>query len=195
MNWYIQLVTTYPIGSAMLQFAVLGTFGEIIARWVAKKKIYYPFSSNATIWKMISWSILAVCIKYAFVGTEGFVDALVYHQPNSLLPLAFKESIFLNAFAKSVCMNLQFGLFLVILHRILDNMFLFNKNWSNLDSAMLTLIWFWIPAHTITFILPQIYQIGLAALWSLVMGVILGSFVAKPPKRIRVKKREAFANF
>jgi hypothetical protein len=31
-----------------------------------------------------------------------------------------------------------------------------------------------IPAHTITFSLPADYQIRLAALWSLALGLILG---------------------
>jgi hypothetical protein len=41
------------------------------------------------------------------------------------------------------------------------------------------MIWFWIPAHTITFSLPTDFQIGLAALWSVVLGVILGFFNRK----------------
>jgi hypothetical protein len=196
MDWYINFVKAYPIWSAILQFAFLGTFGEIISRWITRKKFYYPFSFLTTIWKMISWSILAVCIKYAFVGIDGFVDALVYHQPHAFLPLVFKESPFLHALAKSVLVNLQFGLFLVIFHRILDNMILTQKNWSNLDKAFLTLIWFWIPAHTITFILPQVYQIGLASLWSVVLGMLLGTFMAKPTsKRNKIKKKMVLANY
>jgi hypothetical protein len=195
MNWYVRFVSTYPIWSAMLQFAVLGTFGEIISRWIVKKRILYPFTLMETVWKMISWSILAICIKYAFVGFEGFVDALVYHQPHAFLPLIFKESTFFHAFAKSILINLQFGLFLVVFHRILDNMFLLNKNWRRLDQAFLTLIWFWIPAHTLTFILPPEYQIGLAALWSVVLGLLLGTFMARPTKRNKIKKKMVLANY
>jgi|WetSurMetagenome_2_1015567.scaffolds.fasta_scaffold304676_2 hypothetical protein len=196
MNWYIQFVTTYPISSAMLQFAVLGTFGEIISRWIQRKKVFYPFNLVTTVWKMISWSILAVCIKYAFVGTEGYLDALVYHQPHAFLPLVFKDSTFLHALTKSILVNLQFGLFLVIFHRILDNLIVRQKNWGHLDKAMITLVWFWIPAHTVTFILPIDYQIGLAALWSVVLGMILGTFMAKPSsKRNKIKKKMVLANY
>ncbi|HPT72523.1 MAG TPA: hypothetical protein PLE74_09620, partial [Candidatus Cloacimonadota bacterium] len=80
MNWYVLFVKTYPIGSAMLQFAILGTLGEIISRWIQKKRVFYPFSWIETVWKMITWAILAVCIKYAFIGIEGFLRELVYHQ-------------------------------------------------------------------------------------------------------------------
>jgi short-subunit dehydrogenase len=45
-----------------------------------------------------------------------------------------------------------------------------------LAKELKSLIWFWIPAHTITFMLPKPYQIGLAALWSIVLALILGIY-------------------
>jgi hypothetical protein len=81
-----------------------------------------------------------------------------------------------KAFAISATINLQFGPFLVIMHRLLDNAIAREKNWNNIGKGMLSLIWFWIPAHTITFILPRPYQIGLAAIWSVVLGIILGYY-------------------
>jgi hypothetical protein len=84
-----------------------------------------------------------------------------------------------RSFAISTSMNLQFGPFLVIIHRVLDNLILKDKNWDNLDKAMLSLLWFWIPAHTVTFLLPKPYQIGLAAIWSLALGIILGFYNRK----------------
>ncbi|MCK4715818.1 MAG: hypothetical protein KAT54_03345, partial [Candidatus Marinimicrobia bacterium] len=81
-----------------------------------------------------------------------------------------------RAFAISTTMNLQFGPFLVIMHRLLDNAITRNRNWDNIDKSLLSLLWFWVPAHTITFILPKPFQIGLAALWSVVLGIILGFY-------------------
>ena len=113
-----------PILSAVIQFAILGTFGEIISKWIVKKKIHIPFEPKIIIWKMVVWSILAVCIKYAFVGIKGFADALIEHH---LLPELFAadKSKFLRAFSISVLVNIQFGLFLVIFHRVLDNLVIF----------------------------------------------------------------------
>lgn len=175
MNWYIQAVTAHPVYMAIIQFAILGTLGEIISKMLVQKSFKYPFSFAVTLWKMEVWSILAVCIKYAFVGINGFVVALMSHE---LLPQMKIGSIGF-AFAKSVLVNLQFGLFLVIFHRVLDNFIVKVKNWKNLDKGMLSLLWFWIPAHTVTFSLPIDYQIGLAALWSVVLGFILGTFNRK----------------
>lgn len=175
MNWYLDLVTKHPILMAVVQFAILGTLGEIISKLMVQKSFKYPFSFAMTLWKMVVWSILAVCIKYAFVGINGFVTDLIDH---NMLPYAEQGSIRF-ALYKSVLINIQFGLFLVIFHRVLDNLVEKVKNWKNLDKGMLSLLWFWIPAHTVTFSLPKDYQIGLAALWSIVLGFILGLFNRK----------------
>lgn len=160
---------------AVVQFAILGTLGEIVSKIIVQKSLKYPFTLGLTLWKMVVWSILAVCIKYAFVGINGFVTALIEH---NMLPYLEPGSIGF-AFAKSALINVQFGLFLVIFHRVLDNLVIKVKNWNNLDKGMLSLLWFWIPAHTVTFSLPVDLQIGLAALWSVVLGFILGLFNRK----------------
>lgn len=173
MNWYIELVTTHPIITAMAQFAVLGTFGDIISHWIVKRKIISPYNFKTLMLKVIEWCILAVLIKYAFVGFQGFVDELI--NQNYLPHL----SGFSRSFSVSTLMNLQFGPFLVIMHRLMDNLIAGKQNWKNLDKGFYSLVWFWIPAHTITFILPKEFQIGLAALWSLALGIILGFYNRK----------------
>ena len=92
---------------------------------------------------MLEWALIAITIKYAFVGFQGFVDSLVLHH---LLP---ELGLFGRAFTVSVTINLQYGLFLVIFHRFLDNLIAIQNNWKNIDKVMLSLVWFWIRAHTI----------------------------------------------
>lgn len=173
MNLYIEFVKAYPIISAMIQFAFLGTLGDIVSHWIIKKRIFNPYSTKIIFFKMIEWAILAVFIKYAFVGFNGFVESLIAH---NYLPNLTGIG---KSFAISTSMNLQFGPFLVIIHRVLDNLIARQNNWKNLDKGFYSLIWFWIPTHTITFILPKEFQIGLAALWSLVLGIILGFYNRK----------------
>ena len=170
MNWYIETVKAYPIITAMIQFAILGTLGDTIAKWIIKGQIFIPYGLVTLILKMTEWALLAVFIKYAFVGFGGFVERLVGH---GMLPELNKFGF---AFAISVTMNLQFGPFLVIMHRLLDNMVAKQNNWANINKGMLSLLWFWIPAHTFTFILDKPFQIGLAAVWSVVLGIILGFY-------------------
>ena len=170
MNWYVDLVKEYPIYSAMIQFALLGTLGDVFSKWMQRKRIFLPYKWSIIFLKMLEWAFLAITIKYAFVGFQGFVDALISH---NLVP---ELGVFGRAFTVSVTMNLQFGLLLVILHRYLDNLIAQQNNWKNIDKGMFSLVWFWIPAHTITFMLDKPYQIGLAAVWSVVLGFILGYY-------------------
>lgn len=170
IDWYIESVKTYPIISAMVQFAFLGTLGDTISKWIIKGKIFAPYGLGTLFLKMFEWAFLAVCIKYAFVGFHGFVDGLSSH---GMLP---ELDTFGYAFAISAAMNLQFGPFLVIMHRLLDNLIARQHNWANIQKGMFSLLWFWIPAHTITFILDKPFQIGLAAVWSVVLGIILGFY-------------------
>ncbi len=170
MSFYVDLVTAHPILTAMFQFALLGTLGDVIAKWIIEKNLSKPFGLAVLLQKFAEWAFLAVLIKYAFVGFNGFIDSLVSHQ---MLP---ELSLWARAFAVSTAMNLQFGPFLVLLHRLLDNMIARKSNWANIDKGFMSLLWFWIPAHTVTFTMAKPYQIGLAAVWSVALGVILGFY-------------------
>ena len=166
ISLYLDAVKNYPLISAMVQFAILGTIGDCLARKLVGKSIKLakiPF-------KMFEWAILGITIKYAFRGFDGFLEILM---KDGLIPTLQTGSIE-YAFVKSAVTNLQYGFFIVIAHRLLDNLIDRVNNWNNLPKAFLTLIWFWIPAHTLTFSLSKPFQIGLAALWSVVIGFILG---------------------
>lgn len=60
MNWYIEFVKEYPIISAMIQFAILGTLGDIVSYWLISRKIQLPYKFNIIILKMLEWAVLAV---------------------------------------------------------------------------------------------------------------------------------------
>ena len=168
MDWYIELVKAHPITTAMAQFAALGTLGEAASKWLAARRVFSPFGPRGTALRMLGWALLAVCIKYAFTGFAAFIDGLIAH---GLLP---EMGATAKAFAISLAMNLQFGPFLVIAHRLIDNAIDGRPNWANLDKGLKSLLWFWVPAHTVTFLLPVELRIGLAAVWSLALGLILG---------------------
>ncbi|WGS65747.1 hypothetical protein [Marinitoga aeolica] len=154
-----------PLIAAMIQFAILGTAGEIVAKLLTKSKI----SIFKIIYSAFVWAILGVVIKFAFTGFNGFVNELVNHHylPSGKIYQAFFKSLFTNAF---------FGPWLVIIHRFLENISKLKVPTEGLKGALLTLLWFWVPAHTITFSLPVEWQITLAAVWSFVLGLILGIF-------------------
>lgn len=163
---WVDFVTEFPILSGMVQFAILGTVGELVGNGIRKGKFSF-FSVKMTLGKMAVWALLAIMVKYAFVGFSGFVNALVAYNmlPNLFLPF------FISAF-----MNIMFGPILIFSHRALDNLLEKKSNWKGIKGALLTLLWFWIPAHTVTFMLDQLWRITLAALWSVMLGIIMGFF-------------------
>lgn len=170
MDWYISWVTGQPLTSAAIQFGILGTLGEIISYIIRNKKIGLPNSPVEMLGKMLAWALLGIVIKYGFTMMKGAVIALLDH---GLLP-AFCATGIGWAFSVSTFTNVFFGPQMMYFHRVEDNLILRRWSFTGIEGALKTLVWFWIPAHTVTFALPVEFQIGLAAVWSVVLGIILG---------------------
>ncbi|MCZ7557846.1 MAG: hypothetical protein M5R41_15720 [Bacteroidia bacterium] len=170
MNWYISWVTEQPMLSAAIQFGILGTLGEIISHTLRSKKIGLPNTPLEMFGKMLAWALLGIVIKYGFTGMKGMVLNLLEH---GMLP-EFCRDGFGWAFSVSVVTNVFFGPQMMYFHRVEDNLILRRWSFAGIETALKTLVWFWIPAHTVTFLLPTEFQIGLAALWSIALGIILG---------------------
>ena len=170
MDLYVDWVTARPLFSAAVQFAVLGTLGELLSFWITRKKFRIPCNPLQLASKVLAWALLGLIIKYGFAGMKGFTRALLEHE---MLP-AFMAAGLGWAFALSCLTNIFFGPQMMLFHRLEDNLIMLEWNFTGLKKAWWTLLWFWIPAHTLTFLLPKEYQIGLAAVWSLVLGLILG---------------------
>ncbi len=170
MTSYIDWVSTNPLLSAAIHFAILGTLGEVLSHLMRTRAPGLPCTPLQLLLKMLAWALLGVIIKYGFAGMKGFTRALVDHQ---LLP-TFCGSGLGWAFAVSALTNIFFGPQMMAFHRLEDNLILRQKGFAGIERAWWTLVWFWIPAHTLTFSLPRDYQIGLAAVWSVVLGIIMG---------------------
>ncbi|MBM4130624.1 hypothetical protein FJ250_06295 [bacterium] len=170
MNAYVAWVAANPWPSAALQFAVLGTLGEIVAATARRRAPALPCTPAQLVMKVLAWAVLGLVIKAGFTGMKGFTQALLEH---GVLPSWCAAGVG-HALAMSVLTNVFFGPQMMAFHRWEDNLILGRRGWAGLGRAVRTLVWFWIPAHTVTFSLPRDYQIGLAAVWGLVLGVILG---------------------
>ncbi len=170
MHWYITWVTEQPMLSAAIQFGIFGTLGEVISHTLRTKKLGLPNSALEMLGKMLAWALLGIIIKYGFTMMKGAVLNLLEH---GLLP-AFCAEGFGWAFSVSVVTNVFFGPQMMYFHRVEDNLILRRWSFAGIEKALKTLVWFWIPAHTVTFLLPVEYQIGLAAAWSIALGIILG---------------------
>ncbi len=172
---YIEWVRGNPMLSAGIQFGILGTVGEHIPTIIKKRKLASPYNLWQFCATILGWALLGLIIKFGFTAMRGAVDGLVAH---GMLPNACTEGI-TRGIAVSVITNLFFGPQMMFFHRLEENLIMWRWNTAGLTKAWWTLIWFWIPAHSITFSLPIDFQIGLAAMWSVALGLIMGLTVPK----------------
>jgi hypothetical protein len=170
MDSYRLWVQAHPFLSAALQFGLLGTLGEVAAASLRAKRASLPCTPLQLLAKVLAWALLGLVIKSGFVGMRGFTRALLDHH---ILPAALGPGLGW-ALALSTLTNVFVGPQMMLFHRLEDNLILGRSGFDGMAPALWTLLWFWIPAHTLTFSLPLEFQVGLAALWSLALGLILG---------------------
>ncbi|MEI6093582.1 MAG: hypothetical protein WCQ47_07900 [bacterium] len=174
---FIYLTVEYPLISGFVKFAVLATLGELLIKRDLKR-IYQ---------RAFVWGCLGILITFVFPIYSYGVDALI---SKKMLPV-FNNGYLLtisNAFWKSTWMNMIFAFPMMTAHRITDMLIdkgaLFSKwdivdiwhriDWRNMWKVVApSILWFWIPAHTITFCLAPEYRIIMAACLSICLGAIL----------------------
>lgn len=182
-SYYESAYKAMPILLTFFKFAFLATAGEMVALRV-KEGIYYR-KDFGVVPKMIIWGVLGIFIYFAFIIFSTGV-------PN-LMPLSIRNNRILQALLISVFMNIIFAPIMMITHHITDNFIHLNKgkfrlsqfnilnqlkdiNWEKMWSFVFlkTIPLFWIPAHTITFLLKPELRTVFAASLSVVLGIFLG---------------------
>lgn len=177
------LSTEHMYIMGFIKFTFLATVGEVLAVRLTKKSWVVPdrIVERAIIWGFIG-AVLSLMLKI-------YSSGIVYVLEKGLLP--GEGSVFLRAFFTSVAMNASFGIVMMGFHKMTDkNIELKTKGVKKRSIALIasevdwngfinftvlkTIPYFWIPAHTITFMLPPEYQIVMAAYLSIALGVILG---------------------
>ncbi len=180
------LSNTHPYLMGFAKFALLATAGELLAVRLAKKEWMLP----SYVWaRFLIWGIIGVWITYMMKIFGAGVGALM---ASGLLPNPEHALLnsFLKAFFISATMNLSFGPTFMALHKYSDTYLdiratgkrkitlanvIHKVDWEKFASFTLlkTVPLFWIPAHTITFMLPAEYQVAMAAALSVALGIIL----------------------
>ena len=183
---------------SFVKFAILATLGEVIGLRI-KTGNYYE-KGFGIIPRAIVWGILGLGIKMAFVvfgvGTPVFLNYMgLPVSPDTLKTADFSFMKLITAFSVSAAMNIIFAPIFMTLHRITDmhisstggtlkgfftpikfEHHFVNLNWKVQWNFVFlkTIPLFWIPAHTITFLLPEDHRVLFAA----VLGIVLGVFLA-----------------
>lgn len=183
---FVSVTQSHPYIMGFLKFAILATMGELLAirivsgRWIRTVGATY---------KAFLWGIFGICIVLMF---EVFLSGVLGAVKKGLLFTGegTLKSI-LTAFYTSALINVTFGPAFMAVHRMtdlyIDTMYGGNKDQITLSAIITKIDWngfiqfvvfktipfFWIPAHTITFLLPPEYRVLLAAYLSIALGAIL----------------------
>jgi hypothetical protein len=181
---------------SFVKFAMLATMGESIGLRINQG--VYNKKGFGLIPRAIVWGFLGLTIKMAFVifaeGTPKFLQFLGFTNAIESMKGNFCGAKIFVAFAISATMNLIYAPVMMTFHKITDIHILNNGgtvkglftriqfgriiselNWDIQWNFVFkkTIPFFWIPAHTITFLLPAEYQVLFAAVLGVVLGLLL----------------------
>nr|WP_319492727.1 hypothetical protein [uncultured Desulfobacter sp.] len=195
-NLYAAMIFRHALIMSFLKFAFLATMGEVIGLRILKG-VYFK-KGFGLLPRALFWGITGVMIKIAFtifaIGSTAVFDHYIYPLPESVLAGPFSMLKLAAAFTISVCINLIFSPIFMTFHKISDihieetggtitgyfseidmEKVLKSIDWSVMWGFVFkkTLPFFWIPAHTITFLLPPDSQMLFAAILGIVLGIIL----------------------
>jgi hypothetical protein len=198
-EWFKLASANHAFLMGFAKFAILATMGEMLGLRI-RKGVYneagFGIVPRALVWGFLGVAITAAMMVFKF-GAPNFADYL-FNQNGELIA-AMKESFttkkLLGSFSISLMMNAIFAPVFMVYHKITDThiantggtlkgfftnkidhaAILQNINWSVQWKFvfMKTIPFFWIPAHTITFILPSELQVLFAAILGIVLGVIM----------------------
>lgn len=182
-NIFTSFNGAHPFIAGFIKFAILATMGDLLAARIVNGKWVKP---TGLIFRAAIWGFLGMVIVLIFNLFAGGVMSVL---SKGLLPgegytLAF-------AFFTSALMNTTFAPTMMAFHRFTDtyadlkygegkenisvDMITDRIDWKSFISFVLikTIPLFWIPAHTLTFLLPAEYRVLAAAFLSIALGAIL----------------------
>ena len=181
---------------SFLKFAILSTMGELLGLRISTGN--YFRKGFGVLPRAVVWGIFGMGINMAFVvfstGVPAFAAYLGVEHPQAIMAGGLSWGKAGLALAISVTMNTIFAPVFMTLHKITDTHILATggtlrglftpipmgdimqkMNWHVQWGFVFkkTIPFFWYPAHTITFLLPEESRVLFAALLGVALGVIL----------------------
>lgn len=187
---FTTLSKAHPYMMAFVKFGLLATMGELLAVRIVTGDWAKPVGIA---WRALIWGFLGMVIGLVFTLYAAGVTAAM---KSGMLP-AFGETGFAHslafAFFASALMNGLFAPTFMAFHRITDTYIDLGKgtlagmsrvslgevldhiDWKGFVKFVVckTIPIFWIPAHTVTFMLAPEYRVMMAAMLSIALGGIL----------------------
>ena len=190
---YSKLYASFPAVLSFVKFAVLATFGEMLVARLRSGRYLPP--TFGLLPKALVWGVLGVFIWIAFGIFSGGVTATFFSHVSS--PGVAMQ--ILNAFAISFFMNIIFAPVMMMTHHLTDTYIaahagrfplagfrlrplLGEIDWDRMWGFVYkkTIPLFWIPAHTITFLLPAEIRVLFAVVLSVALGLLLTISARRP---------------
>ena len=195
-SFYVNFNAEHGMITSFIKFAILATFGEALGLRI--RTGVYNHAGFGLLPRAVVWGFLGLTIKLSFVVFSAGTPAFLAYMGFKSAPEAFSGLMSIDkvlvAFSISTAMNLIFAPVMMTLHKITDahivnnngtligfftpirfSAIMENINWRVQWDFVFkkTIPFFWIPAHTITFLLPGDYQVLFAAFLGVVLGVLL----------------------
>ncbi len=181
---YVDAYDKFPIALSFLKFSLLATFGEMLILRLFQGK--YAYKEFGVFPKAMVWGFLGISLYFAFTIFAGGVSLMFNAETAGM-------KVF-QAFSISFFMNIFYAPILMLTHHISDifiaennghfpvgkfraKVLLTKIDWDKMWGFVIkrTIPLFWIPVHTITFLLPEQYRIIIAAVLSIVLGLFLAT--------------------
>jgi len=195
-EFFVRFSTEWAFTASFIKFALLATMGEMLGSRI-RTGIYIP-PGFGLVPRAVVWGFLGMTVKAAFMifgkGVPSIIEHLGMTGTSAIMAGPVTPPKILLAFCISFFLNIFYAPLLMVTHRISDlhiasahgekgrlfrmpdvAQMLASVEWKSMWGFVLkkTIPFFWIPAQTVTFLLPQEFQILFAALLSTVLGVIL----------------------
>jgi hypothetical protein len=179
---FVLATNNHPYLMGILELGILGTMGDLLGVKIVKGK-WQVMGINLH-QRVIAWGFIGVLFTIAFpiysFGVEGLLQEGFLPGKNSALLTSFWKSFLMNTFFAFPMMSVN-----RFLDKLIDNNNLFtiwpvvdtfkDMHWEHMLRVVApTCIWFWIPANTLTFLLPPVFRVISGALLAIVLGFILG---------------------
>ena len=199
---FVAATKACPYLMSFAKFAVLATFGECIGLRIRSGAYTRP--GFGVLPRAVVWGVLGLAIKAAFSIFIAGAPAMLAELGLPVAADTLRNGSFplrlLCAFTISASLNCVFAPLMMTAHKVTDThieatggtlkgffspipvvAILRGLNWGVMWNFvfMKTLPFFWIPAHTITFMLPPYLQVVFAALLGVALGVILAIAASK----------------
>ncbi len=195
-RWYEEVNREHGLLMSYVKFFLLAPLGEVIGLRIRTGSYYRK--GFGILPRAIIWGFLGMTVKMAFVifgeGAPVLMETAGIKGAQASMAGGFSGLKLATAFAISTSLNLFYAPVLMTVHRITDTHItehggklagllkpvrfgeiMVKMDWHTMWHFVFkkSIPLFWIPAQTLNFLLPPDVRILVAAIYSVILGVIL----------------------